>query len=281
VQHNENFFLALRDDTSTVYDPNTLAVPGSMPSFFPLLDLTDYNHTNGYQFFPPPPPWMAQSLPSGAGSFLPPLCTLSGTNTFADERFELVLGTYGAGDATRAGYYRKILDRVLCLSFAYVRQPHPYERCQSCFADNGGTMEVVKRPGPPGTNCLPPVFPDVLSPLPVAHFATQQPLLSADQTNQGLVFMPFPTGGIGQPLDILIMSDTYSTHLIKVALIIEDDKIWRVNDSASPGDQWTNPLTGRPFRTLRVDIDYYIPTNNKPCDVGLGACNFNNSQCTR
>ena len=279
VQHTENFFMAVRDASNVVYDPITLGAPGTMPSYFGLLDMTDYQHTNGYEFIGGAPPWMPNSLPTGSTSSLPQLCTLASGNTFANEHFELVVGTYGAGDATRIGFYRKLLDRVLCFAVAYVRKPHPYERCHRCFALNGAVLTELKRPGPPvAGKCTNTGLPD----FPADHFATQTPLLSAEQTQQGLVFMPFPTGGIGQPLSALDpMSNAYSTHLIKIALIIEDEKVWRTNDSASPGQPWTNPLTGRPYRTLRIDIDYYIPESNKPCDVSLGACDFNNSQCSR
>jgi hypothetical protein len=271
TQNDEALALVLRQEgTATIFDPNTII--SVAPPYVAKLDLTNYS---------PIPPLVF----GGAGVFItlppvPALCSLAAGQTF-NERYDLMLASYDPGAVTKN--YSMLAGRILCMGIAYMRMPHDYELCQSCMADNGGVLADVANPAPTGAapfGCepllpigTPPVFPE-------AYFLGQIPVgipgvLASNEASKGLVFMPFPV--VSQPLPPL---DAYLTTMIKVAFVIEDEKLV-VRPGAAPGVNWVNPLTNRPYETTRVEINYYLPPENKPCDINLGSCTFNNRQCNR
>lgn len=275
VDNPEARALVLKETSSgTMYDPMDLTVPVSpLPQFLSRQNLTNYNHTLDFAWNPPTV--FLNRLPQ-----IPELCTLAVGQKY-DKQYELMLSSYDPSPATTVNY-RFLVGRVLCFNVAYVRMYHDYEICQSCMACQSNcvtgppVMVKVSNPGP-AAGCT----PGLPAPFPFLYFTGQiptgagapKPLVTNDEARNGLVFTAFPppAANQGQTLD---PDKTYLTHMVKVALIIEDDKL-------SPKQGWLNPLTDRPYATERVDMTYYLPSENKPCDKSLGACNFSNRQCNR
>ncbi len=255
VSGDEAKALLLRNrTTSVVHDPRLQDGSDSTPPDYLSGTIVDISNMS-------PAPAGIVFDPAGDGSVtlpnlpsLPRLCELVGGSTFSTQ-YDLILRTYdGTPD-------RLLANNILCFGVAYFRPYTEYESCLACTALNGGLETPVAKPAACSTMA-------VDEPLPFDYFRSQNPLLSQQEADNGLVFLQFPTN-INWALN---PDEAYNTYLIKLALLLEDSKLKR---------GYVNPLTNRPYETALLEIDFYIPEANLPCNANLGSCTFNNAQCDK
>ena len=258
------FVLQEANNPAVIYDPLLQpAASAPLPSYINKVDDANMH---------PPPPFPFQSAVANLElDPIPRLCKLD-SGKF-DQEYNLLLRTYnddGSGNAV--AQYRTLVDNVICFGVAYLRKPHDYELCQPCQAPTViGPPPSGFQPmrNPAACNALPPPPP---KPFPTDYFRDQvagsDALMTNDEADKGYVFMHYPDlGGALNP------QEAYNTRMIKLSLILKDPK------PTLKGNSWTNPLTGTPHETVRVDLTYIIPEAHLPCDKDLGNCAFNNSQC--
>ena len=256
VDESEAFALVLRKTGGSCpadcFDATTQNSP-TMPDYLTnnRVDVANMSPSAIVPYTPPGPPTIP-NLPS-----VPRLCELNAGEVFT-ETYDLLARTYSAG----VPVYSVLADSVLCFGVAFFRKHNDYEACYDCWFDDDGDGINTKIAVPQA--CL---LRSRGTELPYDFFRGQTPLLNQNEADEGLVFMPFPS--MSESLHPLQM---YSVRMIKMTVILEDDKI-------TPGE--INPLTNRARLTERMDLTFRIPDANLPCDFRTGNCTFNNSQCVK